>query len=84
MPINRMPTKDFINVKQRNRLDSLVTDVTPNSPPEVVAKVREIIQVELEKNPHDFDPEDIERFTKSDWTVTRFLLRKKGNIEEAA
>lgn len=84
MPINRMPTKDFINVKQRNRLDSLVTDVTPNSPPEVIAKVRAICQNEFEKNPDQFDPSDIERFMKSDWTVTRFLLRKKDNIEDAA
>jgi hypothetical protein len=84
MPINRMPTKDFISVKQRNRLDSLVTDVTPNSPPEVIAKVREILNAEVEKNPNDFDPDDIERFRNSDWTVTRFLLRKKGDINEAA
>lgn len=83
MPINRMPTKDFINVKQRNRLDSLITDVTPNSPPEVIAKVRAIIQAEVDKDPNQFDPNDIERFMKSDWTVTRFLLRKKDNIEDA-
>lgn len=84
MPINRMPTKDFINVKQRNRLDSLITDVTPNSPPEVIAKVRAILKEEFESKPEDFDPSDIERFMGSDWTVTRFLLRKKDNVEEAA
>lgn len=84
MPINRMPTKDFINVKQRNRLDSLITDVTPNSPPEVIAKVRAIIKTEVDKNPDDFDASDIERFMASDWTVTRFLLRKKDDIENAA
>lgn len=84
MPINRMPTKDFINVKQRNRLDSLITDVTPNSPPEVIAKVREILKEEYDKNPQDFDAEDVDRFMKSDWTVTRFLLRKKDDIDEAA
>ena len=84
MPINRMPTKDFINVKQRNRLDSLVTDVTPNSSPEAIAKVRELLQVEFDKDPDSFDPSDIERFQNSDWTVTRFLMRKKDNIEEAA
>lgn len=78
-----MPTKDFINVKQRNRLDSLITDVTPNSPPESIAKVRAIIQAEVDKDPGQFDPSDIERFMKSDWTVTRFLLRKKDNIEDA-
>lgn len=79
-----MPTLDFINVKQRNRLDSLVTDVTPNSPPEVIAQVRDICKKEFEKHPDDFDPTDIERFMGSDWTVTRFLLRKKDNIEDAA
>jgi len=79
-----MPTKDFINVKQRNRLDSLITDVTPNSPPEVIAKVRSICMAEFEKHPNDFDPSDVERFLSSDWTVTRFLLRKKDNIEDAA
>lgn len=79
-----MPTKDFINVKQRNRLDSLITDVTPNSPPDVIAKVRSIVQEELEKNPQDFDKQDVERFMNSDWTVTRFLLRKKDNINDAA
>lgn len=84
MPINRMPTKDFINVKQRNRLDSLITDVTPNSPPDVIAKVRSIVQAEFDKNPDQFDKQDIERFLNSDWTVTRFLLRKKDNIEDAA
>lgn len=78
-----MPTRDFINVKQRNRLDSLITDVTPNSPPEVIAKVRSIIQAEVDKDSSQFDPNDIERFMKSDWTVTRFLLRKKDNIEDA-
>lgn len=83
MPINRMPTKDFINVKQRNRLDSLITDVTPNSPPEVIAKVRAILAAEVEKHPDEFDSDDLERFQNSDWTVTRFLLRKKGNIENA-
>lgn len=84
MPINRMPTKDFINVKQRNRLDSLITDVTPNSPPEVIAKVRAICKAEFEKNPELYDESDIERFMTSDWTVTRFLLRKKDNVEDAA
>lgn len=84
MPINRMPTKDFINVKQRNRLDSLITDVTPNSPPEVIAKVRAILKTEVDKNPDQFDESDIERFMNSDWTVTRFLMRKKDNIEDAA
>lgn len=84
MPINRMPTKDFINVKQRNRLDSLITDSTPNSPPEIIAKVRAILKPEFEKNPDDFDPNDVEKFMNSDWTVTRFLLRKKDNAEDAA
>lgn len=79
-----MPTKEFLNVKQRNRLDSIVTDVTPNSPPEVIAKVREIISAAVEKNPDQFDSHDVERYMKSDWTVTRFLLRKKDNIEDAA
>lgn len=79
-----MPTKDFINVKQRNRLDSLITDVTPNSPPETIAKVRTIVKAEFEKNPDQFDESDIERFMSSDWTVTRFLLRKKDNVEDAA
>lgn len=79
-----MPTKDFINVKQRNRLDSLITDVTPNSPPEVIAKVRAILGEEFKKNADLYDPNDIERFEKSDWTITRFLLRKKENPEEAA
>lgn len=84
MPINRMPTLQFINVKQRNRLDSLITDVTPNSPPEMIEKVRALCKVEFEKNPDNFDSNDIERFMKSDWTVTRFLLRKKENVDEAA
>lgn len=79
-----MPTKDFINVKQRNRLDSLVTDVTPNSTPEAIAGVRAILTKEVEAHPEDFDATDIERFMSSDWTVTRFLLRKKDNVEEAA
>lgn len=79
-----MPTKDFINVKQRNRLDSLITDVTPNSAPEVIAKVREICKAEFEKNPDQFDKDDFERFMNSDWTVTRFLMRKKDNPEDAA
>lgn len=79
-----MPTKDFISVKQRNRLDSLITDVTPNSPPEAIAKVRAICKEEFDKHPEDFDPTDIERFMSSDWTVTRFLLRKKDNVEDAA
>lgn len=84
MPINRMPTLQFINVKQRNRLDSLVTDVTPNSPPEVIAKVRELIKQEFDKSPEEFDPSDVEKFMNSDWQITRFLLRKKDNIEDAA
>lgn len=84
MPINRMPTLDFINVKERNRLDSLITDVTPNSPPETIEKVRAICRVEFDKNPQEFDPDDVERFLNSDWTVTRFLLRKKDNVDEAA
>lgn len=84
MPINRMPTKDFINVKQRNRLDSLITDATPNSPPEVITKVRAILKAEVDKNPDQFDDSDVERFMSSDWTVTRFLMRKKDNIEDAA
>lgn len=75
---------DFINVKQRNRLDSLITDVTPNSPPEVIEKVRAICKPEFEKTPQDFDEGDVERFLNSDWTVTRFLLRKKDNVEDAA
>jgi len=79
-----MPTKDFINVKQRNRLDSLITDVTPNSPPETIAKVRELCQKEFDKDPQAFDPTDVERFMNSDWTVTRFLLRKKDDPVEAA
>lgn len=79
-----MPTKDFINVKQRNRLDSLITDVTPNSPPEVIAKVRSIYKDEVDKNPDQFDQGDVERFMNSDWTITRFLMRKKDNPEEAA
>lgn len=65
-------------------MDSLITDVTPNSPPEVIAKVREICLKEFEKNPDLFDPSDVERFLNSDWTVTRFLLRKKDNVEDAA
>lgn len=84
MPINRMPTKDFIDVKQRNRLDSLITDSTPNAAPEVIAKVRELVNVQFDENPNLFDPTDIERFRTSDWTVTRFLLRKQNNAEEAA
>lgn len=83
MPINRMPTKDFINVKQRNRLDSLVTDSTPNSPPEAIAKVRAIFKAEVDKNSDLVDPNDVEKCMKSDWYVTRFLLRKKDNIEDA-
>ena len=84
MPINRMPTRDFINVKQRNRLDSLITDVTPNSPPEVIAKVRAICKAEFDRTPGEFDQSDIDRFMSSDWTITRFLLRKKENVEDAA
>lgn len=79
-----MPTRDFINVKQRNRLDSLITDATPNSPPELIAKVRAICKLEFEKNPDLYDPSDVERFLNSDWTVTRFLLRKKEDPEAAA
>lgn len=84
MPINRMPTMQFINVKQRNRLDSLVTDVTPNAPPEAIAKVREIFKAEADKHPEEMDPTDVARFMESDWTVTRFLMRKKDNAEDAA
>lgn len=84
MPINRMPTKDFINVKQRNRLDSLVTDVTPLSAPDKIARVRELCRAQFDKEPSAFDAHDVERFMNSDWTVTRFLLRKKDDPEEAA
>lgn len=84
MPINRMPTRDFINVKQRNRLDSLVTDNTPNCSSDKIKQVRDILMVEYEKDKSLFDPIDIERFMNSDWTVTRFLLRKKENVEDAA
>ncbi|KAG9509276.1 Motile sperm domain-containing protein 2 [Fragariocoptes setiger] len=84
MPINRMATRDFIKVKERNRLQSLITDQTPNSDPELIKKVREVIMKDFAAHPDLYDPSDIERFQKSDWTVSRFLLRKQLDAAAAA
>lgn len=51
--------------------------------PEMVREVREFVLNEYAKNKDEYDPEDIERIKNDDWTVERFVRRRK-TVKESA
>src|SRR5438045_646920 len=68
--------------KKFTRMDSVViTDTTPNCPPEMIAVVRERLEVEYAKDPDAFEPMDVERMRTCEWTVSRYILRNHGDID---
>jgi len=69
-------------LKRQNTVE--ITQDTPNCPSELIAEVRRLVLQEVEKDPSKYEEEDVRRFKESDWLVTRYILRKKGDVKAAA
>lgn len=61
-----------------------ITDDTPNCPPELIAECRRLVLEKVDQNPDLYEPEDVQRFKESDWLVTRYILRKRGDVKAAS
>lgn len=61
-----------------------ITNATPNAPQKLLDEVRAICLKELDAHPEDFHESDQKELVENDWTITRFLMRKKMNAKEAA
>lgn len=67
-----MPSTEFTGFKDAAEI-----------PSSVVATLRDRFLSESASNPDKYYPEDIDKVKSNDWTVQRFLLYKKNNVDEA-
>lgn len=57
---------------------------TKNSSPELIDETRLLLKERYAKNPDSFYDEDYKRMLTDDWTVTRFLLRRREDPKRTA
>lgn len=72
------------NIPPNVRLNSIISDQTPNADPHVIDQVRKLCREEFEKTSEEFDMNDVGRLMSYDWEVTRFLLGQNGEPQGAA
>src|SRR5690242_10700677 len=78
------PPRNSLCSKSNNWTSSSVDSALHGeSSEELIDAVRHNILAKVSKNQDLYDPRDLDRVRENEWAVKRFLLDRKGNVEEA-